>query len=275
MFCAAVKKKGSVHQCQAKCLLGHVLCGRHAKAKCVILWADANKNRTRGVIRCQALVRGWLVRRRLAMAGPGVLSRKDLANDEDVITYIEKERQHPFSYFAFEENGKTWWFDFDSLYRWSTHSHEPSNPYTKTPLTTDVRKRLRDMWSYRQRHQLSLPAQSPMFAERLRQRWNVICQTFADYGFGTIHPNLFLHMEKAQYVVMFKMMREDLEIVLKDTDPNKKTLLRWCARTKTIANSLPLDHFILQATYTLFLCLTVPKDPYTTTFTALSALYRC
>jgi hypothetical protein len=97
-------------------LKGHTLCGTHARAKNVTLWAEAHKGNTSGLRKAQGLIRGWLVRRRLRYAGPGVLCRKNLANDEDLETCEESSKEHPFDYFAFEENGKVWWFHFPTLW---------------------------------------------------------------------------------------------------------------------------------------------------------------
>ena len=91
MQCASVRKKGSTDQCTARSLRGLTLCGRHAKCKTITLWADVHKKRGDGMIKTQALVRGWLLRKRLALGGPGVLSRKQTTNDEDLVSYESKE----------------------------------------------------------------------------------------------------------------------------------------------------------------------------------------
>lgn len=146
MKCASVRKKGSLDQCPANALFGHTLCGSHARAHTTVLWADANASKTACIIKIQAFVRGGLLRKRLRLNGPGVLYRSGLANDEDLVTCEDKERQDPLTYFAFNENGKVWWFDYATLSNWVYRSNIPLNPYTKVPLDIDTKRRMFQIW---------------------------------------------------------------------------------------------------------------------------------
>ena len=242
--------------------------------KTPVLWTTVHRERYVGVARIQACVRGWLVRTRLRLAGPGVLSRKGLANDDDLVTCESKDRQHPMTYFAFVENGKTWWFDFQSLWHWTVRSHEPVNPYTKVPLSSDTRKRLRDIWGYHYRHRLDLPDEAPTFGERLRYRWNVLVQTFVDNGFVDLHPNQFLGLNREEYSTMFTLLHQDLLVVLRESDPQREKLLRYCRRGIVTAQA-QRSLSVLQSSYIMLLLLTIPKNPYSMVFSILSALYRC
>ena len=272
--CASIKKKGSVEQCPTKALVGHTLCGRHARAKHVTLWSEFHKDRSQSLVRFQAIVRGWLVRRRLRYGGVGVLCRKNLANDEDLETCEEASKEDPFQYFAFEENGKVWWFHFPTLWKWCLRSSQPTNPYTKVALTSDTRKRLRAMWGYYQRYKLSRPEEPSAFGERLVGRWNIICQLFADNGFGNIDPRMFLHMGKNQYAVIFRFLRDDMEMVYSKNNKTKDFVVRHCNRMIHNAHLVQSNIYILNGAYTLMSMLIYPKDPYILAFTVLSALYR-
>jgi len=272
MRCASVRKKGSTEQCSAKPVLGHTLCGRHAKSKCPTLWADVHSNRIRNIPKVQALVRGWLVRIRLKAAGPGVLSRKKCSNDEDLNTYTEKEKVHPFEYFGLEENGKTWWFEFNTIWKWSIRSVNPTNPYTKVPLSVETRKRLRDMWNYGQRTKFPSYEESSNYNERTLQRWMVLCQAFQDNGFGEFNPHMFMRLTKPELYVMFSMIHDDVRTILNDKDLNKQQLLQFCARCKIGGPNTNL--YLLQAPYYLLLMMSFLKNPYPLVFTILSALYR-
>lgn len=269
MKCVSIRKKGGTDQCNANAIIGHTLCGRHVRAKTPMLWCHVHRCRNVGIAKVQAYIRGWLLRRRLALSGPGVLCRKDLANDEELVTCEDKTRQHPFEYFAFEENGKVWWFNIHSLWKWSCQSHEPTNPYTKVPLSQNTRKRILDMWSYRQRHRLSLPEESTIYEERLRTRWNIVCQIFADNGFSDVHPMNFVKFGKRELYTMFFLLDRDLQAILPDSDPGKARALRLCRQ------SLQTNTYVLRSVYTLLLLMTIHKDPYSITFTILSALFRC
>ncbi len=275
MLCASVRRKGSTDQCQAKALKGHTLCGRHARCIRPQLWAAARQPDGSRLIKAQALVRGWLVRSRLSMAGPGVLRRADLVNDEDLLTCEPKETQHPFDYFAFEENGKVWWFAFDTLWQWCRRSHAPVNPYTKVPLSSDTRKRLLSSWGYRRRHQLPLSPEAPTYEDRLRSRWNILIQTFADHGFVDIHPETFLSLNRSELVSMFALLKPDIEVIFPIATPIRDRAVRYCERAIRVASTLTPSQYILQSSYILLLLVTLHKEPYTMIFAVLSALYRC
>lgn len=267
--CASVRKRGSQEQCLLRPLPNHSLCGRHARAKTPVLWATLHASRRSGVVRIQALVRGWLVRHRLRLAGPGVLRRSGLANDEELFTCESKDRYDPLSYFAFEEAGKIWWFDFANLWRWCVRSHVPVNPYTKVPLSTETRQRLREIW------RRTRPPESSVYEERLLYRWNVLVQIFLDNGFTDLHPQQFLSFTRADLLSMFLLLHQDLLIVLRESDPHRETLLRYCRRGMSVSDAVRSPQYILQSAYILLWMLSIPKEPYTLVFTILSALYRC
>jgi hypothetical protein len=268
MSCAAVRKKGSTEKCNLKALKGHSLCGRHARSKCPVLWADANKTLSSNIVRVQSLVRGWLVRKRLSLGGPGVLSRKHLSNDEDLETCEESSREHPFNYFAFEESGKIWWFSFPTIWKWCIRN--PTNPYTKVPLSNETRTRLRAMWHYQRRNKLPLPKGPTQYEERIRAYWNVIQQTFEDHGFGEIHVDI--RLTKQSYSTMLRLIRDDIPVTM--TDKFARERIERHIRA-ALASDAPLQLYSLQCAYTLMVILMVPKDPYELAFTVLSALYRC
>lgn len=267
MICAAVRKKGSSDQCVAKAIAGHPFCGRHVRSKNVVLWKDANKDLSFRLVRVQALIRGWLLRKRLALAGPGVLCRKNLANDEDLETCEESSREDPMSYFAFEESGKIWWFSFPTIWKWCIRN--PTNPYTKVPLSTSTRKRLRELWFYQRRRRLPLPKVPPQFEERNRVYWNVICQTFEDYGFGEIHIDI--RFSKNAYNTMFRMIRDDIQVTMSNKTARDRVERHIRA---ALTSTSPLNLYLLQCAYTLMVILMVPKDPYELAFTVLSAIFR-
>lgn len=270
--CLATKKKGCDDPCMAKSMAGHTLCGRHARMKQPLLWADANKPRATRLVKAQAVVRGFLLRKRLRLAGPGVLCRANLANDEDLGTCVEKDRQHPLSYFAFEENGKVWWFDFDTIWKWSSRSHEPLNPYTKVPLSVLTKGRLRSIWVYTIRNRETVPDESLEYTERLQHRLNVLCQIFAENGFVDAHPGAFSRFTKSDYATAFVLLGRDIETIFPDSDPFKGRALRLCRHVPhPHDNSL----YILRSVVSLILLQHLHRDNYIMAFAVLSALYRC
>lgn len=263
--CAAVRKRGATDQCLSSAMRGHTLCGRHARTRAPVLWLDLH--RASPVIRLQALVRGWLLRRRLALAGPGVLRRKDLVNEEDLFTCESKDRQYPLDYFAFEEASKVYWFDATSLWQWASRSVTPVNPYTKTPLPNDVRKRLRE-WGWRNR----VAFDTNTIQDKMTRRWNIIVQIFRENGFVDTHPQQFSNFDISDYRTMFVLLERDLQIVLPEKDMHRARLLRMCRQGQrgddTTAHPFTRVFLLLRM-------LSIPKDPYILVFSMLSAFMRC
>lgn len=263
--CAAVRKRGATDQCLSQAMRGHSLCGRHARTRAPVLWIDLHK--ASPVVRLQALVRGWLLRRRLALAGPGVLRRKDLVNDEDLFTCESKDRQYPLDYFAFEEAGKVYWFNAKDLWSWMTRSVTPLNPYTKTPISNDVRKRLRE-WGWRNHMAYTTETADEM----MYRRWNTISQIFRENGFIDAHPAQFTNFDSSDYKTMFVLLERDLQIVLPEKDIYRERLLKICKRGQ---RSEDPDAHILHCSFLLLRMLSIPKDPYILVFSVLSAFMRC
>lgn len=266
--CASVQKKGSLDQCSTRPVYGHTLCGRHARCKHPVLWADVNRNRHAGLIRAQALVRGYLVRNRLALSGPGALSRSTLANDEDLVTMTEMSRIPPFDYFGFTENGKVWGFEFPTLFTWSLRSHTPVNPYTKVPLATDIRKRLFRMWAYRIRHR-----QAPNVLS-FEETCQFLAHIFVNNGFTDVGAQSFLEIPRFSWGRFFRRLQEELLILYSETSSLRRRGSLICRR---------MEHFLTAGTSRMYCeisatnllrLMAVPADPYLLCFTVLSCFYR-
>ena len=272
--CTAVRRVGSNEPCNVNALRGHTLCGRHARMRNPVLWTNAAITITPPIVKIQACVRGWLVRRRLFYAGFGVLHRSGLANDEDIITCSEKDRVHPMEFFSFEENGRFWWFEFGSIWTWCMRNAQPTNPYTKVLLSAETRRRLRTVWGYKRRHHEELPAESQVYEERLRHRLNILSQHFGDYGFVDVDPESFLRFTKADYITLFILLLRDIEIVIPAADPFRLRIARLCSNRTNIAQAVQNNQFILQSLSLLLHILTLYRDPYVITFSILSAFYR-
>jgi hypothetical protein len=221
----------------------------------------------------QSIVRGWLLRKRLSLGGPGVLCRKNLANDEELMT--GEENIHPFDYFAYEEDGRIWWFSFNTMWRWCSQKESPDNPYTRSHIPIEVRKRLHAMWSYRQRHRIPLPEESNIFGERLRTRWTILSHVFENYGYGDIPVNVFMRLTAAEFAYMFSLLHADIRATVSDKESWKERALHLCFRGMKTIESLSTTQYIMQAVYTLMLILMKPKNPHSVAFMVLSAIHRC
>ena len=267
--CASVRKKGSLDQCPVSPVFGHTLCGRHARCKRPVLWTEVHKTRHGGLIRAQALVRGHLVRRRLALGGPGVLRRSGLSNDEDLVTMTETSKIAPFEYFGFSENGKTWAFEFPTLFTWALRSDVPINPYTKVALSSETRMRLFRTWCSRIRRRQ--PHTVLSFPETCR----LLARIFQDNGFTDIGAQSFLDVPKGMWIRFFRILQQELLAMYAETDLVRRRGIMMCRR---------MEHFIHAGTHQVFCeisatnllrLLTIPRDPYLVCFSVLSCFYRC
>jgi hypothetical protein len=272
MRCDAIKNKKSTEQCKASAVFGSRFCGRHVKTKNVKLWKEVNARKLAPITRFQSIFRGWVIRNRLKLAGKGVLNRKDVINDEDPVTFLEKNKIHPLEYFSFEDNGKLWCFEFSSIWTWCRKSFKPTNPYTKNPLSGDTRKRLREMWGFRIRNRIPLPEESKIYEERIDERWNIICQAFVDNGFVDIHPRMFAGMRTLEMYRVFRMLHDDFGG--RNAGPVTRALFVMCnTNFRCFRTGAPIQ-YLMYSIYTLMKMVTLPRDPYITIFWILSALYR-
>jgi hypothetical protein len=273
MYCSSVRKKGSFDRCNAKALPGYMLCGRHSKCKHVIFWVNPLLKHIKHIVHIQSVIRGWLLRKRLALAGPGVISRKNLANIEDVDTCTEYNREHPFTFFSFSEQGKIYWFNFNTLWKWCMEKIEPKNPYTNVPLTNDTLKRLRDIWTYNFRYNKSLlPIESKVFGERAKGRWHIISQIFNANGFGVIAIDHWANFRKSDYMNIFRMIKHDLFLLNNQKDAELcRNIIKVCLYD-THRHALS---YILMSLHAIMTMLNIVKDQYSLSFMILSAMYRC
>jgi len=267
--CASVKNRTSTDKCVSEAIKGHTLCGRHVRAKNPRLWSDVNRQKLNHFTKVQALFRGWCVRRVLKWAGPGVLTRKDCTNDEDLVTTESKERQFPLDYFGIEECGKIWWFDFGTIWEWIIRSVTPINPYTNVALAHSDLARLRKLHLYRRRSKLPVPMTSKDLDENINRRWNVIVHIFRSFGFEDIHPQQYANLTQNNLRTMFRFLITDLNSMPK---PNQRLVI-FCTKGMT-ATSKSNSGYIINALNLLTIALT-DTQAYDIVFLIVSALYRC
>jgi len=272
MKCAATQNRKSDEQCKSNALCDGGLCGRHIKSKSPRLWVDVMSVKATKLPKAQAMIRGYLVRIRLKNAGPGVLKRSVIVNDEDCVTYTDKNKVHPFDYFAFEEGGKIWFFEFSTIWDWCRRSFRPTNPYTKSQLTIETKSRLREIWRYRDKYKHPIPPESNLFSERLMCRWNSVCQVIHDHGFDNIHPNLFIDFGPREYYHFFQILKD--EILKKKMNPYEMKLVSYCNTGVHLSSVGTYYQSSLFSLLMLMRMLTLCHQPYEFIFRVVSALYR-
>jgi len=240
------------------------------------LWHVENDLDVRATV-IQKVWRGYNVRYRLALAGPGVLRRSLCHNDEDVVTFESKTDQNPFDYFAFEEDGKVWWFDILSILGCLNSSLVPTNPYTRQPLSVDTRIRLRANYKYRIHNRLPLchqPMAQRNMEELMELQWMKVCQVMHENGFEDVHPNHFMSLDNNQLVVLLNYLERDTNSLAMD-HPKTSKRHRWAAAIKREClnfNQIPHGKYRVPSLLTsLFNSM---NDPYPFCFVLMSALYR-
>jgi len=192
--CFCCKSKLSLLRCPNPPLNGSLYCGLHVRVKNPRLWAVANKLEEKLELIVK-IWRGYIVRKRIRLAGPGVLNRSKCINDEDVGTLDEKEKVHPFDYFGYEEDGKLYWGDVKSMISILNSAIIPLNPYTRHEISNEARKRLREIYRYRIRNKLQVEYDTvnlDMLDAIRSRRWLQISQIIYEHDLGHINP---IHFE--------------------------------------------------------------------------------
>lgn len=198
MLCFSRKKKNSIERCSNKCLKNLMFCGVHVKLKYKKLWFD--DKHIESFIKFQAQCKRRLITNVLKLAGPGVLNRSVCHNTEELFTCEEAKELTPKNYFAFEEDGKIYWFDIRTIYQWSGQSLEPQNPYTKQPLTIETRKRIKRIIGIRELYNVPI-FHNPKYLQTVDQIkfiWIQIIQILNENLFADITEPYFVHLDENQ-----------------------------------------------------------------------------
>jgi len=208
MLCNACKNTKSTERCSAKALKNMSFCGKHAKAKNPKIWKEQNHN---VAIKIQKIWRGFNVRRCMKLRGPGVLNRKVRHNDEELFTFADNV--HPENYFAFEEDGKNYWFDFRTIYQICSENLSPVNPYTRKHIDHITRQRLRELAYYREMRLLPLYHNALYSQDRdkvLANRWICICQHLEEFQQDEVNPLLFTELNRTQLWEFTALLRASM-----------------------------------------------------------------
>lgn len=206
-LCLACKNKSSTERCTRLSIRGLAFCGTHARCKIPRLWANVHGLNDQ-ITQITKVWRGYRVRRLLRLAGPGVLRRSVCHNDEELVLLEDRHSVSPLDYFAFEENGKVWWFDVRSMIGCLNSTLVPMNPYTRQPLSMDTRFRLRLLYKYRIQNRLPTlhqPIPKRPAHEVMEYQWMRVCQVLHENGFDDFLPNMFLALSptKLYYFLLF------------------------------------------------------------------------
>ena len=280
VFCASCKNRTSNERCTNTALPGISLCGTHAKVRCPRLWHVVN-NLDSKITLISKLWKGYLVRKRIKMAGIGGLNRSMCHNSEELVSLEPISSVDLFDYFGFEENGKVYGFDVRTILDTMQRNLVPTNPYTRQPLTIEDRKRLREIYSYRVRHKLDTSYEHNTLRTTdliLINRWTQLSQIIEENGFFNTNPNLFLGLNKSQLYAFLAMIHNDLKTWAAEHKPPHSKRFLYVFWTNNVMKRYPNAQSV--AEYSFFvssILLSVLYDsvePYPICFIIMSALYR-
>ena len=194
LLCSACKSKTSDERCLYRAMNGILFCKRHSKVKNPRMWNEVNNVNSK-VICIQKVWKGYHIRHLLKLAGPGVLNRNICSNTEELFTLDDSKTVHPMNYFAFEENGKNYWFDVKSILQYLDTTDELTNPYTRQPFATEAKKRLHQLHIYRLRRKLPILHTEPPIRsvdEILDNRFRHVSHILQSNDFFGIKPDTFI-----------------------------------------------------------------------------------
>jgi hypothetical protein len=229
------------------------------------LWIEVN-NVVPKVIYIQKIWRGFCIRKRIIECGPGALKRSLCHNDEEMVTMESKHRQYPLDYFSFEEGGKVFWFDIESIARCVFDKSTPVNPYTRQPITLETRKRLRKIWFLRRTGRIL----------DFSKIWIQVCQILEENGFEEINPLLFESLNRTQFLVFLTLLKSDLTAIVAESPKHRGRILALTAVNHVIKKHTPFNGQIdgVRKVGLLLYNLLHMVNPYPICFAIMSSITR-
>jgi hypothetical protein len=224
------------------------------------VWINIQKQED-AIIKIQKCWRGHSTRNMIHLLR-GDMKIHEYANTEDLFTLDDT---HLLNKFEFHENGKCWWFDVRTIFEWSIKSMDPCNPYTKQPLTHEVRQRLKEIVALRRLLNMSIMHEGK--ATSVTERFVIICQILEENGIE-VHPNRFLNLTSLQIAEFVQLF----EFELKNTE-YKRFHFVIC---QFMVNQflIPIEVHPSLLSNCLLYILRSSKTPYQISFMIASVLHR-
>jgi len=267
MFCRSTKNKKSSERCSYNSLAGMQFCGKHAKVKNPKIWSATNIQSI-SAIKIQKIWRGFMLTNFLKLSGKGCLKRSLCHNDEELVTFEEKNRQHPLNYFSFKENDRLWWFSLDSAIK-LCHQETPTNPYTKEPLSLETRARIHELidicW-YRKLFKM---------VESAHTKAVMLSQILEEQLFEKISPLQLENMSKLSMIIFTENLRDSLEFRSINSSPQRRKhlfIIETCL-TKQLCPRIEHEFLIFQLLSSILYILKTSKNKFPLCFLILGALH--
>lgn len=231
--CAACRTNTSTDRCSRQRRVD-AFCNYHARLKKPRIWTldlqypgyDARK-----LARIQARIRGWVVRLHNSWRGPGLLDRRIVSNEDELVSGDGKYEVPLESFFSFSElpldscgnstgtpakqQGLTgqhapYWFDVASLHKWTYGKLSPTNPYTRQPIPMEARERLRKVVGLLAKQGTRLNDQALSAIPNLDDRaWaltvDLVCR-YHEMGLTDVRIAWFLELNNSDRFVVMQML---------------------------------------------------------------------
>jgi hypothetical protein len=273
MFCVSCRTRKTLSRCKRKAIKGLQYCGTHARAKTKRIWTILNGCDSKA-LKIQKVWRGFAIRNRLSKLGPGVMKRSLCHNDEELVTLEPINKLNPFLYFAFEENNKVWAFDIHTLTQVLLRDIVPQNPYTRTPLTFDTRRRLRKYMQNMIRRRDPLYSAVSM-KHATQYHLNQLTQSLHENGFDDFRPEYFSVLTPSQAVIMRTLICRDM-MILANRHSNFSRRHRYVAilKNKNFMSNADRRTCLLSILMIILSDIWCVSEEYEFCFLIMSALYR-
>lgn len=279
-FCSSCKNRTSNERCGNTALVGLSLCGKHVRVRSPRLWHVVNNADSKATL-ISKIWKGHSIRKRIKLAGAGVLKRNLCHNSEELVSLEPISSVDIFDYFGFEENGKIYGFDIRTILDTLHRNLNPINPYTRQPLSIADRKRLREIYTYRLRHKIDTNYEHNAIRTPeliLTNRWTQLCQIIEEHGFFNVNPNIFLGLNKSQLYAFLAMIHNDLKTwAAEHKPPHSKRFLYvfWSNNImKRYSSAQSITEYSFFVSSILLSILYDSVEPYPICFIIMSALYR-
>lgn len=229
--CIACKNKTSSDRCDRRKKTGFDFCGIHTKTVNIRLWSPyflIPASEQTGIIKFQALWRGYFERKLNKLRGIGLLKRSVCMNDSELVSGEEKEKFDPFYYFSFEDDGIVYWFDIRSIFNWTFGKLSPTNPYTRKEINYSDMFRMRTLLNIFKRFYgikiLWDRLAELEFAERSFNLSIDLVRRFREVGFKDFGAGWFIELSPSNRKVLMKYL-EDSIMSMMETDKKATSLI--------------------------------------------------
>jgi hypothetical protein len=277
--CGCCKNILSTLRCPHDALTGLRFCGKHSRSKNPKLWADVNNTEPKAIL-IQKIWRGYFIRNILRLSGPGVLKREVCSNTEELFTFDEKEKLYPLDYFAFEENGKIYWFDIRTMIQCMDNSTELKNPYTRQDMSSESRKRLHKLYIYRVRRKLSISHTELPFRtldQILTHRFTHISHVLQAYDFFDVNPNTFMSLGPLKvrfYVMLLIEQFQEWSDEQKIANTQRRKFVNYLCNVAEKFHNIDYGQYLYVLSSVLLFILYDSKDPFQPCFIIMSGIHR-